>query len=209
MEKETESARRSLAERRQQLLDAAIEVMSDRGISGTTTRAITDEAGVPQGIFHYCFDSKSALLRALLERESERAMATPWELDPADKTIADALNAAIRAQLERVRAEPKHFLVLAELHMIARTDPSLAGLAQTDRGRVIEQIADVLARWLPDASPEELHEWATVVLAGMDGLTEGRLTSPDDRTIDAAARRFAHAIAAAIGKSRADHPATG
>src|SRR3954454_4054907 len=133
MDHEPASTRRSLTERREQLLDAAIDVMSDRGISGATTRAITERAGVPHGVFHYCFDSKAALLRALLARESERALSTAWRLDPDSDGLTEALATAIHGQLARVRAGPKQFLVLAELTVAARTDPGLTDLARWER----------------------------------------------------------------------------
>ncbi|MFF2267406.1 TetR/AcrR family transcriptional regulator [Cellulosimicrobium cellulans] len=190
--------RRSLAERRQQLLDAAIEVMSERGIGGATTRAITDAAGVPQGIFHYCFDSKGALLQALLERESERAMGPAWRADPTSESFSEALGAAVAAQLQRVRSEPRHFLVLAELTVLARTDTTLTPIAKADRVRAVEQVAAVLARWRPDLSATEQRTWAVVVLAGIEGLTEAWLTDRDDDGLEEAARHLVKAILAGM-----------
>jgi AcrR family transcriptional regulator len=203
MDSEPVSARRSLAERREQLLDAAIDVMSDRGISGATTRAITERAGVPHGVFHYCFDSKAALLRALLARESERALSTAWRLDPDSDGLTDALATAIRGQLARVRAEPKQFLALAELTVVARTDPALTDLALWERTRYIDLIARLLGKWRTDAPAADLRNWAVVILAGIDGLVDGWLTARDDETTDAAAALFASSVGLAVQSTTA------
>jgi len=199
MDHEPASSRRSLTERREQLLDAAIDVMSDRGISGATTRAITERAGVPHGVFHYCFDSKAALLRALLARESERALATAWRLDPGSDGLAEALSTAIHAQLARVRTEPKHFLALAELAVIARTDPALTELALWERAQYLDLITELLSKWQQDTPPAELRHWAAVILAGIEGLISDWLTARDDETTDAATALFASSVGAAIG----------
>ncbi|HET6704699.1 TetR/AcrR family transcriptional regulator [Amycolatopsis sp.] len=197
MDNEPASSRRSLTERREQLLDAAIDVMSDRGITGATTRAITERAGVPHGVFHYCFDSKTALLRALLARESERALSPAWRLDPDSDGLTEALSTAIHGQLARVRAEPKQFLVLAELTVIARTDPALTDLALWERTQYLDLITQLLGKWKTDTPPADLHHWAAVILAGIDGLIDGWLTTRDDETTDAAASLFAASVGAA------------
>jgi AcrR family transcriptional regulator len=204
MDREPASSRRSLAERREQLLDAAIEVMSDRGTSGATTRAITERAGVPHGVFHYCFDSKAALLRALLTRESERALATAWQLDPGSDGLTEALSTAIHGQLARVRAEPEQFLVLAELTVVARTDPTLTDLALGERTQYLDLIAEVLGKWQKDTPPAVLRHWAAVILAGIDGLIDGWLTARDDDITDAAATLFASSVGAAVQSMNAE-----
>lgn len=204
MHREKASPRRSLTERREQLLDAAIDVMSESGIGGATTRAITDRAGVPHGVFHYCFDSKAALLHALLARESERALSAAWRLDPDSDGLTAALSTAIHTQLARVRADPKQFLVLAELAVIARTEPTLTDLALQEHTRSIDLIAQLLGRWQKHTPPADLRHWAAVVLAGVDGLIDGWLTTRDDETTDAAASRFASSVGAAMHSASAD-----
>lgn len=196
------TARRSLTERRQQLLDAAVQVMSERGVAAATTRAITEAAGVPQGMFHYCFDSKGALLRALLERESESALAAASQLDPGSETFAEALSKVIQAQLARVRAEPARYLVIADLTVVARTDAELLELSRWERRQYVELVAHQLGRWHPDRPVEELETLAAVILAGLDGLTEAWLTTRDDEACIAAATLFADGVSALVERER-------
>lgn len=59
--------RLDIATRRAQLIDAAMSVALRDGLDNTTVRRIASEAGVSLGTVHYCFDSKSALLEAVVE----------------------------------------------------------------------------------------------------------------------------------------------
>lgn len=196
------AARRSLTERRQQLLDAAVQVMSERGVAAATTRAITEAAGVPQGMFHYCFDSKGALLRALLERESESALAAASQLDPGSDTFAEALSKVVHSQLARVRADPARYLVITELTVVARTDAELLELSRWEHRQYVELVTHQLGRWHPDRPVPELETLAVVILAGIDGLTDSWLTTRDDEAGIAAATLFANGINALLERER-------
>ena len=168
-------------------------------MAAATTRAIAEEAGVPQGLFHYCFDSRNALLRALLERESERSLAMTATFDHGSSSLSDALRHSFHAQLSRVSAEPAHFLVLSELTVYARTDPELVELTREQRRRDLELVNDVLQRWAGERTKLDTKAWATVILAGLDGITEAWLTDRDDTARDTAARLLADAIDATAG----------
>ncbi|TFV56580.1 TetR/AcrR family transcriptional regulator [Mycobacterium sp. PS03-16] len=49
------------AERRSELVDAAVRVIAIRGVDGATTRRIADAADAPLATLHYCFSSKEEL----------------------------------------------------------------------------------------------------------------------------------------------------
>lgn len=67
-EQERASSRLPQAERRRQLVDAAIAVMTRDGVRKATTRAIATEAGTSLSVFHYCFASKQDLLDAVIRQ---------------------------------------------------------------------------------------------------------------------------------------------
>lgn len=54
-------------ERRAQLVESALTIAEQRGVSSVTVRAVAEEAGVSLGVVHYCFESKEALLAAMGE----------------------------------------------------------------------------------------------------------------------------------------------
>ena len=52
-----------VAERRGQIVEAAVVVALREGIDRMTTRRVAHEAGVAVGVLHYCFGTRDALLR--------------------------------------------------------------------------------------------------------------------------------------------------
>ncbi len=67
MDGRSERARRQRVERRQQMLDAALEVFSAKGFHATSVSDVVEAAGVARGTFYLYFTSKQALFEALVE----------------------------------------------------------------------------------------------------------------------------------------------
>jgi len=82
------------ADKRRQILDAAIRVFARQGFHSTRVADIADEAGVAYGLVYHYFKSKEEVLNELF---SER-----WSLLLAAIEEADATDLAARAKLEAV-----------------------------------------------------------------------------------------------------------
>lgn len=63
---------------RRQLLDAAIEVISERGYADTTVERIVEVAGVSKGVAYYHFSSKADTPPASSWRALARSSTTLW-----------------------------------------------------------------------------------------------------------------------------------
>jgi AcrR family transcriptional regulator len=59
---------RSYGKTRKKLLDAAKNVMAEKGLSATTVEDITDRADVGRGSFYYHFDAKDEMIRLMIEK---------------------------------------------------------------------------------------------------------------------------------------------
>ena len=84
---------------RLRILDAALAVLSEHGYSGTTTRAVAEQAETRLSLVHYHFGSRQQLLVAVLERENERLLlrqrrlfAEPTSLSARWRAACDALD---------------------------------------------------------------------------------------------------------------------
>jgi AcrR family transcriptional regulator len=64
-------------DKREQILDAAERVLHAKGLSGTTTRAITTAAGCAEGTLYLYFTGRAELFLALFERQLGAAFAAP------------------------------------------------------------------------------------------------------------------------------------
>lgn len=57
-------------DRREQIIDAAMRVFAEKGFARATNKDIAQEAGITPGLIYHYFESKEALLKAMLEERS-------------------------------------------------------------------------------------------------------------------------------------------
>ncbi len=173
------SDRRSVDERRTQLIDAAVAILAEEGLARATTRNITDRAGLALGAFHYAFASKDELLAAVMERIAratedalEQALATPGD----ESAVARLLDGFWRF----IDAEPQMQLAKAELTVHALRDPAMRPLAEAQYERYSTAIERLLAR-APElaAAPSACESMARYLVATLDGLVMQRLIQGD------------------------------
>lgn len=93
-------ARRYDPERRSRIIDAAIRVVGERGITGLSHRSVAAEADVPLGSTTYHFASLDELLIAALRRTNENFAAVLRD----SRALADP-DADLAAELARLLGE--------------------------------------------------------------------------------------------------------
>jgi AcrR family transcriptional regulator len=91
-------------ERREQLLDATLSLIAEKGYESVSMEGIARRAGVTKPVVYDLFGTLADLLEALLEREEERALAQLAELMPTpaedadpSQVLVDGLDAFLRA----------------------------------------------------------------------------------------------------------------
>ena len=97
------------AERRDQLLDSALKLISEQGYGGVTMEGVAREAEIAKTVVYDAFGDKGELLQALFEREQRRvltALAEAVPTPPLSGDPADILAGAIAKGLESVRRYP-------------------------------------------------------------------------------------------------------
>src|SRR5947207_6645939 len=57
-------------DRREQIIDAAMRVFSQKGFTRATNKDIAHEAGITPGLIYHYFENKEALLKAMIEGRS-------------------------------------------------------------------------------------------------------------------------------------------
>jgi AcrR family transcriptional regulator len=171
------------AERREQLIDAALAVILEQGYSGVSIEAIAREAGVTRPVVYDHFPNLGRLLHALVEREetiSLRQLERVVPDDPGDREPADLLADGVKRFLEAVAARPATWRII--LLPLEGTPQVVRDHVETNRARTQERIAK-LVRWalkrpeLPDDLDVELTARAIRVLAEDAGRT--LLTDPE------------------------------
>lgn len=190
--------------RRAQLIAAAIAIALREGLDNTTVRRIATEAGVSLGTVHYCFDSKRALLEAMVEAIASRDIeAATLEL-PDDVSPADAIRAAFRYYWSISGAQADHQRLVYELvAFLVRQDdpgPELARRIFATNYAIVHEFVEMFqTRWAKDLGvPTEVVE--RMVIALTDGVALAWLADGDDTkalaVLDAFADLFADRVAA-------------
>ena len=114
-------------QRRQHLVDAALQVLAREGSRGLSHRAVDAEAGLPQGTCVNYYRSRDDLYGAMGERIFERLLPSDRELrQSAEKPASRARYVELMHELmERVLEQPEMQIALWELRLESTRRPEL------------------------------------------------------------------------------------
>lgn len=116
--------------RRDRLVDAAITVIAERGVAGTTHREIARVADVPLGSMTYHFASLDEVLAEAFTRHAE-SVADVFDERLAAAPSRDAAIEAVIALVSEDLLGSAHDLVLTvELYVAAARNPALKAVTQ-------------------------------------------------------------------------------
>lgn len=188
-----------MAQRRDQLVHAALTLAIREGIEAATVRAVAAEAGVSLGVVHYCFEDKDELLRevglAITTQNAERIVFEPSVTRPDARS---AIGGAIELLWAGIRANRGAQLLSYELTTTSLRNPELRGVAAIQ----LEHNLDVAQHVLEQAGELSGAAWSVSVrglarlsLAAVDGVSLAWLVDGDDDAARAALSSFADHIA--------------
>ncbi len=170
--------RMTAAERREQLLDVTRDLVVEQGFGAVSMEAVARRAGITRPVVYGHFPELGALLDAMLERESSRALSQLAEVlpqpDAASGSLRERLGDAMEAYLLAVEASPVTWrlalmppdgapellrarieegraavvAVLAEVVRAASADGSLASPDPELTGRMLSAASDEASRLL-------------------------------------------------------------
>ncbi|WP_020671370.1 TetR family transcriptional regulator [Amycolatopsis nigrescens] len=152
---------------RRALLDAALELLADRGFASLSLREVTKHAGIVPTAFYRHFASMEELGVVLVEESMRtlRKMIRSARSDP--RTYADIIRVSVRTLHQHVRAQEDHFRFLTR-ERYAGAGPVQRAIA-TELRLFSSDLAIDLARfeYLRDWSNEDLHLMADLIVTAM------------------------------------------
>jgi len=175
-------ARMSSVDRRVELVQAAIRVIAERGVSAATTRAIVAEAGMPLASFHYAFESRDEMMRELVAFVVENESVAVFESFRFGTDVRESIRNGLTAYLETLAKDPGHEQVMSEIMQYALRTPGLEHLARDQHARYRAVVADLLVTGALNANVEwtlPVEEVARLVVTMTDGITLGWLADRD------------------------------
>ena len=195
-------------QRREQLTEAAIRVMTRDGVTKATTRAIVAEADISLSVFHYAFRSKQELLGAVIDRLIEQSATEARRgMEAVDRgaTLSEVIRASLQAYWDHVLAYPEKHLLTYELTQFALRTPGFEDVARRQYAQYVAAHTDFLGQL--DATFGARFAWPVPVLASylavfLDGVTLNWLATRDDTAADALLNAVATQVEALIQPAR-------
>ncbi|MCH0539253.1 TetR/AcrR family transcriptional regulator [Streptomyces sp. MUM 203J] len=192
----------SAAERRPQLIKAAIALMTREGVAAGSTRAIAAELGVAQATVHYTFGTKEGLYRAVMEQLTGDLIARVERAAPQDAGFEETITALAGALWRTVEEETSGYQLLTELAMLALRTPGLSE-ARTAHYRQVNEVTERILTETASRTGYTLAQPADLVarffLSGFDGLTMQRLYAPQEPAESTGLRALTAATVALAG----------
>lgn len=179
------------AQRREQLIDAALEVILEHGYGGVSIEAVARTAGVTRPVVYDHFPDLARLLHALVEREEHFSLEQLEEVVPQIATHAgqaepvEVLAGAVRRFLDAVIERPATWRLI--LLPLAGTPAIVREHVEVNRARMLKRIEALVQQsinlgQLPSSLDVELAARAIRDLgeeAGRAVLTDPKRFTPD------------------------------
>jgi AcrR family transcriptional regulator len=170
-------------QRREQLLDAALDVIVNDGYSGVSIEAVARSAGVTRPVIYDHYRDLGELLRSLIEREER------YSLDQLDTVLPEARDrlppAAVFSQcvvrfLDAVASRPATWTLI--LLPLEGTPELVRQHVHSNRARLLARLDDAVRWALQRSAPTRRHEVDVELAArAILGLAEdaGRMVLTD------------------------------
>lgn len=169
------------------LLDAALELVAERGYAGASPALIAARAGYDRKMVHHRFGSKVGLFRALLERSFQRPLLAPTT-NP-DLTGLDRATSAMSALLDLYHDDPRFLrAVFTIAFQVVGTSSDLGEIYRAwfvDAQRAVTQ---ALRQGQSDGSVKrdlDSHQAAQLAVDTTTGLVFRWCLSPDQVDLEA------------------------
>jgi len=132
-------------EKRELILEAALEVFSAHGFRGSTIDQIAEAAGMSKPNLLYYFRRKEDIHRTLIQRLLETWLAPLRELDDIGDPLTE-LRSYIRRKLEMARDFPRESRLFA--NEILQGAPRIMPMLEEDLRALVDEKAQVIRGWM-------------------------------------------------------------
>lgn len=189
--------RMSVEQRRSALIESAYRVIADHGVEGATTRRICAHAGMPLASFHYAFESRTALLCAVMEQavpvDIERMLhtvlpAADYGSTPTLEAIRDNMERQFHAFYDLLKADPGRMQATIALGIYAHNHPELQQVGRDMYEQLYRVASTGGLRAVSDHAPvtfsRPVEELGPFIIAATNSITLIYLSTGDDKVVD-------------------------
>jgi TetR/AcrR family transcriptional regulator, cholesterol catabolism regulator len=155
-------------DRQERILDAVLGLLSQRGISAVSMRAVAREAGVSLGLVSYYYEDKSSLIRAALHRIEAQDMAMV-EPDPS-LAPEDRLRAALRRVADPKFLTTEYLSLRLQLWALAQAHEEFEQINTAAQERYRAGLAALIRGARPGLSRRDCNKRAADIDVVQNGL---------------------------------------
>ena len=143
-----------MADRRQDILDAALRTFVEKGYIGTTIADIRKASGATTGSIYHFFSGKPGLAVALWT-DANALWVTRAEAGRQSHTPKEMVTTTVRALLEWATANRDLFLFFEELRIRAHSDPELRPILD-EITQTHDAAAEMYRNWVAQGQVREM-----------------------------------------------------
>lgn len=154
------------------ILEAALDVVQERTISGTRIHLVAERAGLFQSNIHYYFKSKKDLLFAVLNRLERRCMDIREELrEQVEGTLESEIQIFFEQKKQFILHETKYEYAEFDYWTQSHLDEDVKEQFAISFAKWREEISRVIARYRPRLSPDRREFISAMMVSMMQGAT--------------------------------------
>ena len=158
-------------DRRRQIIQAAMIVITREGMARATTRRIAAEADAPLAALHYSFRNKQEIFEAVIAYCQDLTREDFARAQPESGLLA-AVHALLKEMADLAHNKVDYHIAQYELFLWALRTPSARSLAENMQLDYLELFKEVLEPAIgDDALTADVDQLARAVLAVADGMT--------------------------------------
>jgi AcrR family transcriptional regulator len=169
-------------QKREEILEAALELFAERGFHGTAVPLVAEKAGVGAGTIYRYFESKEALVNALYQREKQRMLDALLRDFPFTSSAREQFRSFFIRMAHYAKAHPRAVRFMELHHHAPYLDPKSRELEEHGNalmeGSIKSAIAQEVMKDLPSIVLVSIV-WG-VFLGLLRSWTEGRIQLDDE-----------------------------
>jgi AcrR family transcriptional regulator len=170
----------SAAARREQLLDVATDLVVDDGFHAVSVEAVARRAGITRAVIYQHYRDLQALLEAVVDRETSRALAQVSETALQDLSEGDPQQLMLESLDAYLRAVSDHPSTWRLVLMPPEGAPeTLRQRIEEGRRSVLAKLAEAVRPALQAENANDAELTASVLSAISDEYARLVLTNPD------------------------------
>ena len=173
---------------RGRIVDAAAALMAERGFAGTSIAAVSQRSGLPSGSIYWHFESKEALLAAVMEEGARRWFDALPRIDDLPTNPAARITALFDASEAMLETHPEFLRLLLLIALERRdVDPVSLAVIRRVRAQALAGIQSMLAVLLAPLKLRDARriadDFARLVLVVADGAFVAQHIDPEQSDV--------------------------